>query len=160
MQSMEFPLVLFTVLSQAAVGMTIMEAVRPATGPEGEDARQKWRMVAGLMVVGLIASLFHLGHPARAVTALAHLAKAWLSREVLFAGGFAGLALFAAVGPAKLGRATLAWVGTVLGLAMLFSTGMTYAPPGPACLKQRPAHLLLPHLCGPSRRGVRKLVRS
>jgi DMSO reductase anchor subunit len=129
MQSMEFPLVLFTVLSQAAIGIALMGAVRVLAGPDGGDAQRQWRMVAGLMVAGLVASLFHLGHPTGAPNALKHLASAWLSREVLFAGLFMGLAVLAAIIADKGGNPALALLGSVLGLALILSTGMTYAPP-------------------------------
>jgi DMSO reductase anchor subunit len=86
-------------------------------------------MVAGLMVAGLVASLFHLGHPTGAPNALKHLASAWLSREVLFAGLFVGLAVLAAIIADKGGNPALALIGSVLGLALILSTGMTYAPP-------------------------------
>lgn len=129
MQSMEFPLVLFTVLSQAAIGIALMGAVRVLAGPDGGDAQRQWRMVAGLMVAGLVASLFHLGHPAGAPNALKHLASAWLSREVLFAGLFMGLAVLAAIIADKGGNPALALLGSALGLALILSTGMTYAPP-------------------------------
>jgi DMSO reductase anchor subunit len=129
MQSIEFPLVLFTVLSQAAIGIALMGAVRVAAGPDGGDAHRQWRMVAGLMVAGLIGSLFHLGHPLDAPNALKHLSTAWLSREVLFAGLFVGLAILAALIADRNGSAILSGAGALLGLAVILSTGMTYAPP-------------------------------
>jgi len=129
MQSMELPLVLFTVLSQAAIGLTMMRVVRTASGGATADARNEWTMIAGLMVVGLIGSLFHLGHPLGAPTALAHLGKAWLSREVLFAGLFMGVAAIAVLASGMGGKAALAWLGAILGLGVIASAGMTYAPP-------------------------------
>lgn len=129
MQSIELPLVLFTVLSQAAIGTAFMGAVRVVAGPDGGDAQRQWRMVAGLIVVGLIASLFHLGHPTGAPNALKHLATAWLSREVLSAGLFAGLAVLAAIIADKGGNPVLAFAGALVGLVVILSTGMTYAPP-------------------------------
>ena len=129
MQSMELPLVLFTVLSQAAIGLTMMRVVRTASGGAATDARKEWTMIAGLMVVGLIGSLFHLGHPMSAPTALAHLGKAWLSREVLFAGLFMGVASIAVLVSGMGGRAALSWLGAILGLGVISSAGMTYAPP-------------------------------
>lgn len=128
-QSMELPLVLFTVLSQAAIGIAFMRAVRQPAEAAGGNARNEWRMVAGLMLVGLIASLFHLGHPTGAPTALKHLENAWLSREALSAGLFVGLAILAALASGKEGKPIFAWGGAVLGAVVILSTGMTYAPP-------------------------------
>lgn len=129
MQSMEFPLVLFTVLSQAAIGLAMMRAVRTTTGHTGTDPSKEWRMIAALMIAGLIGSFFHLGHPMSAPTALAHLGKAWLSREVLFAGLFMGLAAIAALATGMARCTALAWIGSALGLGVIASAGMTYAPP-------------------------------
>ncbi|WP_342663413.1 dimethyl sulfoxide reductase anchor subunit family protein [Desulfomicrobium escambiense] len=124
---MELPLVLFTVLSQAAVGMVLMSAVRGFAGHHGGSARNEWTLVAGLMGLGIVASLFHLGHPLEAYRALAHLEKAWLSREVLAAGVFLALAAVAAV--AGIGKGALLWGAILAGLATVLASGMTYAPP-------------------------------
>ena len=127
MQSLELPLVLFTVLSQAAVGMVLMNAVRGFAGYDEGGARNEWALVLGLMGVGLATSLFHLGHPLEAYRALAHLEKAWLSREVLAAGIFLALAAGAAASGA--GKGALLWGAVVAGLATVLASGLTYAPP-------------------------------
>jgi DMSO reductase anchor subunit len=133
MQSIELPLVVFTVLSQAAVGMALLGSLRAPTGPadgsKHSAPRRQWRMIAGLMAVGMLASLLHLGHPAGAPMALNHLGTAWLSREALFAGAFAGLAVLAAVLTKDTALPALAWAGVLAGLGLLVSAGMTYAPP-------------------------------
>ncbi|CCH48411.1 dimethyl sulfoxide reductase anchor subunit family protein [Pseudodesulfovibrio piezophilus] len=144
MQSFELPLVFFTVLSQAAIGIALTAAVRARGGVDSDNAQRQWRMTAGLMVVGLIASLFHLGHPTGAPNALKHLSTAWLSREVLSAGLFVGLAILAAFSVGKKGNPVLALLGAVLGLVVIFSTGMTYAPPAyPAVNNALPATFFL-----------------
>ena len=129
MQSMELPLVLFTVLSQAAIGLTMMRAIRTTSGGSDINAKKEWLTIASLMGVGLIGSLFHLGHPMGAPMALAHLGKAWLSREVLFAGLFMGLAVVAVIASGMAGKTLWAWLGSFLGLGVIASAGMTYAPP-------------------------------
>lgn len=129
MQSMELPLVLFTVLSQAAIGLVLMNAVRLHAGPGGGNARKEWTLVAALMGVGIAASLFHLGHPLESYRALAHLEKAWLSREVLAAGIFFALAAFAAFTGREKGSPVLVWASVLTGLLALLASGMTYAPP-------------------------------
>lgn len=132
MQSMELPLVVFTVFSQAAIGVTVMRAVRTTadgSGAEDHGARREWGLIAGLMVLGMLGSLFHLGHPLSAPTALNHLGTAWLSREVLFAGLFTGVTVLAVLVAGITGKPVLAWLGTLLGLGVIVSAGMTYAPP-------------------------------
>jgi len=145
MQSMELPLVLFTVLSQAAIGLTFMKVAQLVTGTvDNKDSHREWRMIAGLMLVGLIASIFHLGHPFEAPTALRHLDKAWLSREVLFSGAFAGLALLGFFLSGRASRPALSWAGAALGLVAVLSAGMTYAPPAlPALNNALPAAFFL-----------------
>ncbi|WP_316896365.1 DmsC/YnfH family molybdoenzyme membrane anchor subunit [Pseudodesulfovibrio indicus] len=144
MQSMEFPLVIFTVLSQAAIGLTLMRAVRTTSGDADSATRTEWLLIAGLMVAGLLGSLFHLGHPLSAPMALTHLGTAWLSREVLFAGMFMGVAALAVVAGNVAGKPALAWLGTALGLGVILSAGMTYAPPAlPALNNALPAAFFL-----------------
>ena len=128
MQSMESPLVVFTVLSQAAIGLALMRAVRTASGGAGDNPGKEWRMIAGLMLVGLLGSLFHLGHPLDAPTALKHLGSSWLSREVLFASLFMGVAGLGAVAMAVGGSPASTWLGVLFGLGVIGSAGMTYAP--------------------------------
>lgn len=128
MQSMEIPLVLFTVLSQASVGIALMSAALLATGPQsgqGANIAKGWAAATALMVVGVLASLFHLGHPLESFRALAHLEKAWLSREVLAAGVFAVLAA-AAIRANQ--SAALVYASAATGLVLLLASGMTYAP--------------------------------
>ncbi|WP_319581892.1 DmsC/YnfH family molybdoenzyme membrane anchor subunit [uncultured Pseudodesulfovibrio sp.] len=130
MQSMELPLVLFTTFSQAAIGLTVMRVVRTtADGTADNDARREWGLIAGLMIFAMLGSLFHLGHPLAAPTALKHLGTAWLSREVLFAGLFTAVTVLAVLMAGVTGRPLLAWIGTLLGLGVIVSAGMTYAPP-------------------------------
>lgn len=143
MQSIELPLVLFTVLSQAAIGVTLMGAVRSLSGGS-KEYRNEWRMVAAFMAVGLIASLFHLGHPEGAPNAISHLGKAWLSREVLAAGAFMLFAVLGVFLSSRNNNQILMWACVVSGLAVVFSAGMTYAPPAfPALNNALPATFFL-----------------
>jgi len=141
MQSMELPLVVFTVLSQAAIGLTLLQAVRTASGEAAADARSPWRLAAGLMAAALAGSLFHLGHPLDAPAALKHLGTAWLSREVLFAGLFVCATIYAAL---VRGGGAVVWAASALGLGVILSAGMTYAPPAlPALNNALPAVFFL-----------------
>ncbi|MBA3012968.1 MAG: dimethyl sulfoxide reductase anchor subunit [Proteobacteria bacterium] len=86
----EIPLVLFTILSQAAVGLTLMEGFFIFFYPG--EARLWSPAVPGLaflcLLVGLACSLFHLGHPSGGIRSLANLSVSWLSREILAFGGY------------------------------------------------------------------------
>ncbi|MBU0969053.1 MAG: dimethyl sulfoxide reductase anchor subunit, partial [Proteobacteria bacterium] len=84
----EIPLVLFTILSQAAAGLTLMEGFFIFFYPGGALL---WSpAVPGLaflcLWVGLACSLFHLGHPSGGIRSFANLRVSWLSREILIFG--------------------------------------------------------------------------
>ncbi len=85
-----------------------------------------------LLVAGLAASFFHLGHPERAWRSAAMWRTSWLSREVIVLPAF--IAAVSAYGAAHyFGWSASAWIGaisTVLCIALFVCTGMIYA-----CLK-------------------------
>ncbi len=82
-----------------------------------------------LTALGLVASIFHLGRPARGWRAAAAWRTSWLSREVIVMPAF--MAAVFAYGLAHL--AGLPWslaigaVGVLLALALFVCTGMIYA---------------------------------
>jgi len=127
----DFPLVLFTVLSQAAIGLVLVSTLRQfaAQGPAGQ-VRKEWFFALGLLVLGMLFSLFHLGHPMRAAEALKHLSTSWLSREALGTGLVLALvALGAIMASARGGNRFIGSLAAVLGVLVLFIMGMTYSPP-------------------------------
>jgi sulfite dehydrogenase (quinone) subunit SoeC len=95
-----------------------------------------------LLVLGLIASFFHLGHPERAWRAAAKWRTSWLSREVIVLPAFMGTVflygmshwlgfnpVFAQLpsgAPVNV-TAVLGTVGTLLAFALYICTGMIYA---------------------------------
>lgn len=135
MNSMELPLVLFTVLSQIAVGLTVFTAARQWRTSNGESALPTapvWVASLALLVVAMIASLFHLGDPLGGPRAILNLGSAWLSREILFvilfgAGIIVSYVLYLKNSEAK---KIVAGVTAALGLLLLISTGMVYSEPG------------------------------
>ncbi len=131
MSNIEMPLVLFSVFSQTAIGLTIMNTGRQMAGDDfiGEG-RKQWGIVLAFLVTGMIASFFHLGHPLQAYTALKHLSTAWLSWELLGVSVFLLLALFGFFTEKEKKSGLLASLTAVIGLLTLFFMGMTYAPPG------------------------------
>ncbi|MCA1743725.1 MAG: dimethyl sulfoxide reductase anchor subunit family protein [Desulfonatronovibrio sp.] len=131
MNSMELPLVAFTVLSQAAIGLVMISSIRQyaTAGPAG-NIRAEWIVAALILITGLGASLFHLGHPLGAVNVIKHIGTAWLSREAI---GVSLVLLLIVIGFATIDHKVkpgLA-IGTgIMGLLAILFTGMTYAPPG------------------------------
>jgi DMSO reductase anchor subunit len=95
-------------------------------------------LVCMLMVLGLVASIFHLGRPERGWRAASRWRTSWLSREIIVLPAFVasvvayGAAHWAAGGPTELPLSTIA-IGaatSLLALALFLCTGMIYA-----CLK-------------------------
>jgi DMSO reductase anchor subunit len=106
----EWPLVIFTLASQVAVGSVLALLVvwgmlwRGGQGSSPSAAHVEavagWSrrplLFVGLMtLVGLAASFLHLGAPLNALRALSNVGHSWLSREILAALAFLGLWILA-----------------------------------------------------------------
>ena len=127
-------LALFTVESYAAFGLLPLQSDSFYAVGSG--------IAMVLLVLGLVASFFHLGRPERAWRAATQWRTSWLSREVIvlpaFMGTvfFYGLAHWTGFNP-ELGQlpsgapvnitAVLGTLGTVLAFALYICTGMIYA---------------------------------
>ncbi|WP_018213446.1 dimethyl sulfoxide reductase anchor subunit family protein [Desulfitobacterium hafniense] len=89
MGTWEFPLVLFTVFGQWAIGLTLaITLVEYMFGSSlNEAALKKLRMggiaVLPLVGLGMIFSVFHLGQPLSAIRAISNFGTAKLSMEIL-----------------------------------------------------------------------------
>jgi DMSO reductase anchor subunit len=127
-QSMELPLVVFTVLSQLAIGLALMDVLR-TTGiwsVSPPALRRQWLVASAVMALGLLVSLTHLGNPLGAPRAITHLSTAWLSREVLL---FGLLVILMGATALKGASRPLVWMSASVGLAGLVVQGMVYSPP-------------------------------
>ncbi len=130
----EMPLLVFTILEQTAVGAFVaLVAMRLAGKTDRSVGFKAGMTLFALVVVGMIASLFHLGQPMRAMNVLAGIGSSWLSREILFIGLFAVCALvwallekFDKAGAAK----AFGVIGAVFGIAAVVSTAAAYMLPG------------------------------
>lgn len=99
----EWPLLIFTLLVQASVGLTLFSAVNAFNRQANSQALRVALIISCVLGgVGLIASVAHLGYPLNAFNSLRHIASSWLSREIIFAALYLGvlgvttlLALFA-----------------------------------------------------------------
>lgn len=105
MGNWEWPLILFTVLGQSAVGIlfclwwlehrrektllsnSVQVAGQKMTTSSPASYQSMYKnsvLTAGvLLIVAMLSSLFHLGHPLEAYRAMTHLSTSWLSREIL-----------------------------------------------------------------------------
>ena len=93
----EWPLMLFTVLAQCAIGAFwwCFIALWFADPSPERRTRLEHSMIVlwGLMAVGFALSTFHLGAPLRAPNAMLRFWHAPLSNEIVFGGGFFALGL-------------------------------------------------------------------
>ncbi len=85
----ELPLLIFTLLVQGSVGMTLFLTLSARAGTRVPEVRPQ--LLPGMLIacvaggLGLIVSTLHLGYPLNAFNALRHVASSWLSREIVFA---------------------------------------------------------------------------
>jgi anaerobic dimethyl sulfoxide reductase subunit C len=140
MRRREWPLVIFTILGQAAAGLTFFLLGPLFLLPDlATDSRLRaTRLAACLAVLALIGvaalfSLLHLSRPGRAARALANAGSSWLSREilalVLFGAATAGLAVFAWRAPSSMAAVTLAVLALAEAGALVYSMARLYTQP-------------------------------
>lgn len=137
MSHMELPLVLFTVLAQAAIGLVLLSLIYGRLAPEGTSGAIRHEPVTAtvLLGAGLLASLGHLGHPVGALRTLTGLADSWLSREILVFLILSGLlALTAALALRGRFNQKLWQLTAVVGLLALLTQGMAYTLPSQPAL--------------------------
>jgi len=111
----EVPLVAFTLLTQMAAGMAILSFF------SGPLSLSILLTIGGLIGIGGIISVLHLGTPLNAWRAVFHLKKSWLSREILIFGLFGGSWLLALLMP-RMGKLPLA----LCGIGLVFSMAQVY----------------------------------
>jgi formate dehydrogenase iron-sulfur subunit len=111
------PLVPMLVLTQLSVGIFSLAALSTAI-----SASQKAFALAAALL-GLIASVFHLGQPQRAWRSFLGWRKSWLSREVLAFGAFFNVAALTTLTHSR----PLQILTALTGLAAVFTSVMVYA---------------------------------
>ncbi|MBC7852742.1 MAG: dimethyl sulfoxide reductase anchor subunit, partial [Pirellulaceae bacterium] len=140
-QHAHWPLVLMLVLTQMSVGTFVVEQllgrVLAASGQGTIEPTRPVHLVAAfaLGMLGMGASLFHLGRPWFAFRAVIGLLTSWLSREIVCFGAFAGLAsLYAALPWISVGNMEissgandlLGWGVVATGMAGVLCSVMVY----------------------------------
>jgi len=140
-QHAHWPLILMLVFTQASVGAVVADqlpAMRQLDGASAASTEELVRRGAAFLlgIVGLTASIFHLGRPRYAYRAWVGLRTSWLSREILAFGLFAMTASPYAAAPFlsrlgfKLSPAADARLGLVVGITGLigvFCSALIYA---------------------------------
>ncbi|MCJ7433849.1 MAG: dimethyl sulfoxide reductase anchor subunit [Anaerolineales bacterium] len=114
-QKSENSLIVFTLITQMAVGMAVFALFSgPLTVP-------MLAIFGGLIGVGGLVSLLHLGRPLNAWRAVSHLRKSWLSREILMFGLFGASWIICLIMPG-MGKLPLA----VFGIGLVYSMARVY----------------------------------
>lgn len=127
--------ILFTVLSGTGYGMLFLLGYGAATRllpPDRVFGLAAFGMAIAFVTIGLLASLFHLGHPERAWRAMSQWRSSWLSREGLLATATYLPAAPFAVAWAFFGlnAGIFAFFGAIAGLlavATVVATGKIYS---------------------------------
>lgn len=138
MNTQEWALIIFTILTEMSVGSFLVLGVvhffveRKAGLKEAD--RMSDRVLIAIVVtlgLGMLASLFHLGNPLNAYKAVTNVGQSWLSREILSGVIFTVLALvFVALQWFKIGSARLrdviALVAAVVGVVFIYFQSRIY----------------------------------
>lgn len=141
MYSGEWSLILFSILTQCAVGIWVVAVglrtfLTGKTEPEivAKLTRRPLLVVGPLMCVALVISIFHLGSPTQAYASVANLLTSWLSREIVFSGLFLFFWVISVVFYRREAPGmALGWFTSALGLIAVFSmSSIYYTTPIPA----------------------------
>lgn len=134
----EWPLTLFTVTAQTAMGAFGWCFVALTAGGLAPDRRQRLErlmiVVWALVALAFAMSAFHLGSPWRAINATFRFGQSAMSNEVVFGSAFAVAGLlhwllcWRGLGPARL-RNVVLWATLALGIAFLASMTAFYLMP-------------------------------
>jgi anaerobic dimethyl sulfoxide reductase subunit B (iron-sulfur subunit) len=116
----ELPLIIFTLCAQMAAGMAVVSLFA------GPLSMPTLITIGGLIGVGGLASIFHLGAPMNAWRALNHLRKSWLSREVLMFGLFGATWLAWTLEHWLLKTDHSSLITALTGIGLVYSMGQVY----------------------------------
>jgi len=137
----DWALIVFTILAQTSVGaLWVLLVTRYLAGrkyemEEVDRLTDRALMAIGpVIVLGGVASLFHLSRPFSAYLAVVNIGTSWLSRESFFGAAFAGLVIvFAILQWRKIGtislRNVIAWLTALVGLGLIVSMSSVYMLP-------------------------------
>lgn len=114
-----FSLVIFTLLSQSAVGLMIAQAFR-----QGFHNSGNWLALI-LLALGALASLGHLGDPWLAALTVGNAGSSWLSREIVMCIVF-GISILACI---VMKHRWLEWLSAFVGVLFIFVMARIYMLP-------------------------------
>lgn len=130
----EWPLLTFTLLTQLAVGaylfFVIIRSLNEKLGNNlGVKMTKRGMFLVGpVMVAAFLGAVFHLGTPFGAYRSLLNLDSSWLSREILFSGGFFALWFVSYFLDRKdAWNQMVGWVTSIVGLGSIYSMASIYS---------------------------------
>ncbi|MFN2275637.1 MAG: dimethyl sulfoxide reductase anchor subunit family protein [Anaerolineales bacterium] len=140
MNPREWALITFTLLAQmAAGGFIVLQITRAILVSRLQEKTGRFTdllgvAIMGILGVGMLASLIHLGSPLRAFRAVSNFGSSWLSREITFASAFFVIgSIYSLMQWARWGssglRNVLAIIAGLLGLSMVYSMSRIYMIP-------------------------------
>ncbi|WP_066249047.1 dimethyl sulfoxide reductase anchor subunit family protein [Neobacillus drentensis] len=129
----EWPLLTFTLLTQLAVGSYIFFVMIRSSNKKrcnnlGITVTKRGMFLIGpVMLVALIFSVFHLGTPFGAYRSILNLDSSWLSREILFSGGFFALWIVSYYLDRKgAWNQMVGWITSIVGIGAIFCMASIY----------------------------------
>jgi anaerobic dimethyl sulfoxide reductase subunit C (anchor subunit) len=134
--SIELSLVLFTVLTQMAVGAVafllftrLRQNEQVVSAGAAALTRQVVYISLALMVVAGVASLFHLGQAVRAYRALVYHLSSWMGKEALFIGLFTlSILVYAVLLTKGIGPKTgIEFFAVIVGVLGVLSSSFVYS---------------------------------
>jgi anaerobic dimethyl sulfoxide reductase subunit C (anchor subunit) len=138
MNTRDWALVIFTILTQMSVGSFLVLGIvhffarRKAGLQEADRISDRALLAIGpVLVLGLAAAFLHLGSPFNAYHAPAHFSGSWLSREVVFDSVFIVVGgAFAVMQWRKIGTPTqrnaVALLAAILGVGLVYVMSRLY----------------------------------
>jgi len=134
----EWALLIFTILGQIATGSLLVLMVVRAYAVKKAGVDQADRLtdkplyiIVPIMLLALLASVFHLGNPINIVGAVPNLGSSWLSREVITAVVFVILAgVYTLMQWRKIStdavRTVIGWIAALVGIFQTYAMAMVY----------------------------------
>ncbi|MCB9137002.1 MAG: dimethyl sulfoxide reductase anchor subunit [Caldilineaceae bacterium] len=134
----DWALVIFTILAQMSVGSFVALGIvysyaNRKAGPNEADLMCDLALwpIGGILILGMLASLLHLGNPLNAYRAVFNIGSSWLSMEIASGVLFAAFgALFTLMQWRKIGsfavRNVVAWIAALIGLWLVYSMSQVY----------------------------------
>jgi anaerobic dimethyl sulfoxide reductase subunit C len=138
MNAKDWALIIYTILAQMSVGSFIVLGImhffaRSKSGQEDADRLSDRALLAigPVLILGTIASLFHLGSPVNSFRAVSNFGSSWLSREITFTLAFIVVGgVFAIMQWRKIAtfqiRSAVAIVAAIIGVALVYSMAQIY----------------------------------